>query len=560
VAGNYQYYPWRVPKSASASQSASPRARRSDAVYHQLRRQIILAHLQGGTALTELEIASTMACSQGTVREAMLRLQEEGLVLRQSYQGSVVTPVSSLEAHAFLELRAQLESQALAHSLPSMTAQDLDELAQRVRLMERLASKGDEYGLFEADQAFHVALFQMARLPALVPVLIRCSLYNHRNKISQRHASRTLAQTASRHWEIVEALRMGQVPEAQRVLRHHVQSVSGHEESGPSLRAPVSAPSMSAMQRDIFDRVAREDAGLPDITTLPRAQALAQFEMTRKRWNRIDEERFTLASQEIPAPSGRKGPPRSLSLLSVRSRHDHDPRRGVIVYLHGGGWTFGSNATHLGALAQLNRRTGCEVIGVDYGLAPDHPFPEGLNDCVWAWRWLRAHRSPQGPWFLAGDSSGANLALAAMLDLRHAGDPLPDAGLLFYGVYDAALESTSHDELGTGAFGLSTQRMRWYRSQYLSGRLRDPNDPRVSPLRADLSGLPPLFLNAAGLDPLRDDTLNLAAKLAAAGTLFQLHRCEGVVHGFMQMSSELDAAALAFDEAAAFIRSRQPAG
>ena len=545
---------------ASRSSSGAGRARRGDAVYTALKQQIILSTLKGGQSLPELEIASTMGCSQGTVREALLRLQEEGLVVRQGYRGSVVSPVSPIEAQAFLHLRAELESRALAYSLPALRPQDLDDLADRVRAMETLARAGDEYGLFEADQAFHIALFQLAPMPALVPVLVRCSLYNHRNKISLKNAPRTLQETADRHWRIVDALRAGRVADAQHVLRHHVQSVTGEGIDAPAQAGLPAVASMSVEQRAIMDDLQAQDGHLPVITTLPRAQALAQFEHTSARWNTLSPDLFALREESIPAPVPTGAPRREIGLLRVRHRTRFDPRRGWIVYLHGGGWVFGSPRTHQGAMARLAELTGCEVVGVDYGLAPDHPFPQGLNDCVWAWRWLRARSAPQDPCFVAGDSAGANLALATLLDLRHLGEPMPDAALLFYGVYDADHDTTSHRQFGGGDFRLSTERMQWYRDQYLSGARRDPYDPRVSPVRADLSDLPPLFLNLAGLDPLRDDTLALVARLSATNTPFQLHRYEGVVHGFMQMASRLAAARQAFVDAAAFIRSRQPAG
>lgn len=545
-----------MPK-APAAHPAAPRKR--EGVYQALRKRIILSEFRDGQAVTELDLAATMGCSQGTVREALLRLQEEGLVVRQGYRGSVVSPLSAREAQTFLKMRAQLESQALAHSLPALQPAHLDSLSALVRQMEEQARAGDEYGLFELDQAFHTTLFRIADMPALVPVLVRCSLYNHRNKISLANAPRTLMETATRHWAIVRALERGEIAEAQRVLRHHIQSVAGSEpDAGPTVPAP--APAMSPTQRAVFDRVAREDAGLPVLTELPRAAALAQFERVNARWNRIDEQDFELQASSLPAGHAGGGTGRRIGLLRVRHRAGHGPQPGTLVYLHGGGWAFGSPRTHLGAMARLAALTGCEVIGVDYALAPDHPFPTGLNDCLWAWSQLRAQAASTAPWYLAGDSAGANLALALMLDLRHLGQPQPDAALLFYGVYDCNQDTESHRLCGGGDFGLSTQRMRWYLEQYLGGGTRDPQDRRVSPLRAELNHLPPLFLNAAGLDPLRDDTVALADKLARTGTPFEFRRYEGVVHGFMQQADVLPEARQAFEDAAAFIRSRRPAG
>jgi len=540
-----------------AAQPTAPRKR--EGVYQALRKRIILSEFRDGQAITELDLAAAMGCSQGTVREALLRLQEEGLVVRQGYRGSVVSPLSAREAQAFLQMRAQLESQALAHSLPVLQPAHLDSLSALVRQMEERARAGDEYGLFELDQAFHTSLFRIADMPALVPVLVRCSLYNHRNKISLANAPRTLMETATRHWAVVRALERGEIAEAQRVLRHHIQSVAGSEPDAP-VAVPAPALAMSATQRAVFEQVAREDAGLPALMDLPRAAALAQFERVNLRWNHIDEQAFELQASSLPAGHAGGGAGRQIGLLRVRHRARHRPQQGTLVYLHGGGWGFGSPRTHLGAMARLAALTGCEVIGVDYALAPDHPFPTGLNDCLWAWSQLRAQAASTAPWYLAGDSAGANLALALMLDLRHLGQPQPDAALLFYGVYDCNQDTESHRLCGGGQFGLSTQRMRWYLEQYLSGSARDPQDRRVSPLRADLGHLPPLFLNAAGLDPLRDDTVALADKLARTDTPFEFRRCEGVVHGFMQMAAVLPEARQAFEDAAAFIRSRRPAG
>jgi acetyl esterase/lipase len=236
-------------------------------------------------------------------------------------------------------------------------------------------------------------------------------------------------------------------------------------------------------------------------------------------------------------------------------------RGGTLLYLHGGGWVFGSTATHLGAMARLAELAGVTVIGIDYGLAPEAPFPAGLNDCTWAWRWLRAQAdalSLSAPWFVAGDSSGANLALALLLDLRNAGETLPDAALLFYGVYAPDHTTESHLLCGQGQFGLTSEKMAWYRNHYLSGERRDPSDHRASPGYADLAGLPPLFVNAAGLDPLRDDSVLVAHRLAEVGGPFEFKVYEGVIHGFMQMSRELPEAMTAFKDAATFMHSFTP--
>ena len=536
---------------------AAPKRKAGD-VHAWLKQQIMLSRVLPGQPLVELEIAATMGCSQGTVREAMLRLQEDGLIVRKGYGGTIVTPVSAVEARAFLSLRAHLEAQALAHSLPHIGREQIDLLSALVREMEAAASAGDEYGLFELDQQFHVTLFHWAEMPSLVPVLTRCSLYNHRNKIALDVAPRSLIETARRHWRIVAALESGQQAEAERVLRHHIESVVG--DGAVQDGAP---PHMTPRLAKVWQRVQQEDASLPDITTLPLDAARRQFDAINLRWNRLDDAKHRLQALVIPAPPrpGRAAGEgmNALRVQAPTSAKGKKRHSGTIVYLHGGGWVFGNVQTHRGAMARLAEHTGCVVVGVDYGLAPEAPFPHGLNDCLWAWRWLRSQAEQgAGPWVIAGDSAGANLALAMMIDLRDAGEPLPDAALLFYGVYSADHTTPSHRRCGDGSFGLSSAKMAWYRAHYLAGGRGSADDPRVSPLHAGLHGLPPLLVTGAELDPLFDDSAILAKRLAETDTPYEFRRYGGVNHGFMQMGSELPEARQAFRDAAAFLRGRRP--
>ena len=534
---------------------AAPKRKAGD-VHAWLKQQIMLSKVLPGQPLVELEIAAAMGCSQGTVREAMLRLQEDGLIVRKGYGGTIVTLISAVEAKAFLSLRAQLESQALAHSLPRIGPQQIEALSALVRQMEAAAAAGDEYALFELDQQFHVSLFHWAEMPSLVPVLTRCSLYNHRNKIALEVAPRSLEETAQRHWRIVAALESGSLAVAERVLRHHIDSVVGEDGDDTRSAPPRMTPRLAAL----LQRVQAQDAGLPDITTLPLDAARRQFNAINERWNQLDAGGFRIDAFTVPAPQ-RVGRAAGQGIAALRVEALKPPKKkactGTILFLHGGGWVFGNVQTHRGAMARLAEQSGCVVVGIDYGLAPEAPFPHGLNDCLWAWRWLRSHaQSAEGPWFMAGDSAGANLALAAMIDLRDAAEPLPDAALLFYGVYSADHATPSHRRCGDGSFGLSSAKMAWYRTHYLAGGRGHAEDPRVSPLHADLHGLPPLLVTGAELDPLFDDSALLAKNLADTDTPFEFRRYAGVHHGFMQMGAELPEARQAFRDAGAFLRAR----
>lgn len=525
--------------------------RKSHEVYQGLKKQIMLAELPAGQQLVELEVAKAMNCSQSTVREALMRLQEDGLIVRQGYRGTVVSSVSVAEGQESLDIRARIESRAAKFSIGNFNAQRIAALSELVQQMELAAEENDEYGLFELDQEFHRAVYEAANLPAMMPILERCSLCSHRFKITQSSTRRTLQETALRHWSIIDALKSGDAAELERVLFHHVASVIGEVDATEQASAPVLR--MSADMEAIFNRIQKEDAHLPNPMLIPWAQAQLNFHQTAARWNRVDQQQFRIEYFSVPCPARQ--------MAAVRLARKEGGRSGTLLYLHGGGWVFGSIQTHLGAMARLAEFTGLTVVGIDYGLAPQAPFPAGLNDAAWAWHWLKAGAQTgglDGPWLVSGDSSGANLALALMLDLRHAGASLPDAALLFYGVYSANHQTTSHKQCGDGAFGLSTEKMAWYRQHYLSGQRQDPADPRVSPVLAPLEGLPPIFMNAAGLDCLRDDSVLLAQRLSAAGVPHQFKVVDGVTHGFMQMSSELPEALAAFQDAAAFVATVLP--
>jgi len=527
--------------------------KKADDVYAQLKRQCIMSDLAPGQQLVELELAASMQCSQSTVREALLRLQEDGLVARQGYRGTSVTSISPIEAQVFLDLRSRLEMEAVRQSISKLQPADFRALRAIIKEMEAAAERDDNYALFEKDLEFHMGLFRVANLPALVPILVRCSVYNHRNKIAQSKPLRALMETARRHHEIVEALEKGDIDGVENVMRQHVLSCFGMEDRHspfPSHRRPGMSPSMEAL----YTRVQAEDRHLPDPTRIPINDARQQFIGSHERWNRIDKSRFDIEYFDIPNnPLGRTSAS-ALGMMRIASKDRMTGAAGTIFHIHGGGWTFGCNQTHLGAMARLADLTGCAVIGLDYSLAPEAPFPAGLNDCSWGWRWLRAKAADQGPWFFAGDSSGANLALAMLLDLRNLSEIMPDAALLFYGAYSTDTATESHQLFGQGEFGLTTEKMAWYWKNYLCGPHHNALDPRISPLFAELSGLPPLLVTAAGLDPLRDDSVRLAQRLLKTNTTFEFKVYEGVLHGFMQMSDALPEAMTAFQDAAAFVR------
>lgn len=230
-----------------------------------------------------------------------------------------------------------------------------------------------------------------------------------------------------------------------------------------------------------------------------------------------------------------------------------------ILYIHGGGWTFGSIDTHDGTMRNLAEAAQRPVLGIDYRLAPEHPFPAPLDDVLTAIAFVETGglgtQISAHDMAIAGDSAGANLALAALLARRDRRLPQLASAALFYGCYAPDFTTASHAEFGDGAYLLTSVNMRWYWTNFLGREGADTTSLAV-PVRSDLSGLPPLYLSAAGLDPLRDDTLQLAQKLAASGVSFRCDHVPGVVHGCLRMTRELDAARAMIRAGADFIVSQ----
>lgn len=245
----------------------------------------------------------------------------------------------------------------------------------------------------------------------------------------------------------------------------------------------------------------------------------------------------------------------------VRLRiHYPDQRRqdlGVLAYFHGGSFVLNGLDTHERLMRLLAERSGMAVVGIGYTLAPELRFPGQLDEALAALTWLR-HTGGQfgldaSRLAIGGDSAGANLALSAMLALRDRGLPPPRLGLLFYGMFSADLDTPSHRTFGGGGFGLTTERMDWFWSQYLADRAQRDN-PAAAPLLADLAGLPPQLVIGAGLDCLLDDSVRLADRLSQAEVACTLSVYEEVPHSFMQMSAHLAPADAAIAEAAATLR------
>jgi acetyl esterase len=232
----------------------------------------------------------------------------------------------------------------------------------------------------------------------------------------------------------------------------------------------------------------------------------------------------------------------------------------LVVYVHGGGWTLGSVQAADGPCRRLAHQARCVVVSLEYRLAPESPFPAPLDDCVAAIGWIlddpsRIVANPTSVVTL-GDSAGGNLVLAAVLQRRDQGGRQPDAQMLVYpcvtSPHENSLPSMTEN---ADAPVLTAKTMAWYWDTYLGGKQADS---RVDILRtADLSGLPPTLVVAAGLDPLRDEASLLADRLVEAGVDTLLSVYDGAVHGFWWLDAVLRQAAELDHELAEFVNAER---
>ncbi|HZP39903.1 MAG TPA: alpha/beta hydrolase [Candidatus Binatia bacterium] len=227
----------------------------------------------------------------------------------------------------------------------------------------------------------------------------------------------------------------------------------------------------------------------------------------------------------------------------------------TLVYLHGGGWSICSPATHAKLTRQLCLGARAVVVSVDYRLAPEHPFPVPYEDCLAAARWTREHAARFGGdgsrLAIGGDSAGANLAAAVIEALGPALGVR--AALLFYGAFDVAASRRDYRRWSPVDDPiLPESTMHRMLEAYVSGGAA-LDDPRLSPLFGDVGAFPPACLVVGTADPLYGESLAMHEKLRAAGRRAELHRFADMPHAFVQLPG-LTEAAEAVRVASAFLR------
>lgn len=287
-------------------------------------------------------------------------------------------------------------------------------------------------------------------------------------------------------------------------------------------------------------------AEAPPMHELPPEAAREMYSMMQQPAPELEV--GSVEDRRIPGPAGD---------IPVRIyRPSGDGPFPLHVHYHGGGWVIGDLDTHDFDCREICRGASCVVVAVDYRLAPEHPFPAAPEDCYAATCWAAEHAETlgarSGPISVGGDSAGGNLAAVVALMARDRSGPDIALQLLIYPVTDAAMDTGSYRENGAD-YMLTTEGMQWFWNHYCPADAR--SDPYASPLQApDLADLPPALVLTAEFDPLRDEGEAYGRRLADAGVPTEIHRLDGLIHGFFSQVRMIPAGRAGIDLALRALR------
>jgi acetyl esterase/lipase len=226
----------------------------------------------------------------------------------------------------------------------------------------------------------------------------------------------------------------------------------------------------------------------------------------------------------------------------------------AVLYLHGGGYVIGSPATHRGLVGDLSRASGARMLSLDYGLAPEAPFPAAIHDAVSGYRHLLGLGLDPSRIAIAGDSAGGGLTVATLLALRDAGDPLPAAGVCLSPWLDLTLSGESMTSRADEDPLVTREGLEKMAALYLDGA--DPHTGLASPLFADLAGLPPLLVQVGTAETLLDDSVRFAARARAAGVDVELEPWEDMIHVWHSFATMVPEGRQAIERIGEYLRVR----
>jgi len=227
----------------------------------------------------------------------------------------------------------------------------------------------------------------------------------------------------------------------------------------------------------------------------------------------------------------------------------HSKTDQVLLYLHGGGFVLGLTPPHLQMVAHLAKKMGIRALMVDYRLAPEHPFPAALDDCVTVYRWLLKQGFSARNIVVAGDSAGGNLTITSLMKLREDGDTLPVAAACLSPATDLTNKDNAHQEFKDPL--LPPKATRFYTKSYVGNN--DVRNPLISPVFGDLRSLPPLLAHVGEDEILRDDAVRIASLAKSENIDVRLEIYPRMWHVW-QINLELPQAIQSLDDIAQFLK------
>jgi acetyl esterase/lipase len=266
-----------------------------------------------------------------------------------------------------------------------------------------------------------------------------------------------------------------------------------------------------------------------------------------------------LSAKTIPGAGGvERSPLRSaqVPMLRVAAGRDDPESRSALLWLHGGAFVLGSAGSHAGLGGHIAKAAGADVYLPDYRLAPEHPFPAAVDDSFSAYRAMLARGHDPARVAIGGDSAGGTIAILAAIAIQEMDVPAPAALVLISPVTDLSLSGSS---VSTRARSEAILRRQWLEFGYRSfaGPLA-LTDPRLSPLYADLRGLPPTLLQVGEREILLDDSLRWADRAWGADVEVELQRFPGMWHDFQIQAGMFADSARAVGDIGAFLQRRWP--
>ena len=293
-----------------------------------------------------------------------------------------------------------------------------------------------------------------------------------------------------------------------------------------------------------------EKDGRPKLHTLPYAKGRAEVDRMSEGCEAEPPEVAAVVDGTIPVPGA------ALKVRRYRPLGVEGKSLPTLIYYHGGGWVIGNIETHDSTCRRIANKSRCQVISVDYRLAPEHPFPTPIEDSLAAFRHIRdnaaLYEADPARLAVGGDSAGGNIAAVLCQACKQTGEPMPAFQMLIYPATDARRQSASRRLFAEGYF-LTEDLMDWFWKAYAPADA-DLTDVRLSPVLAeDVSGLPPAFVLTAGYDPLRDEGRAYADRLIDAGVKTTYVNYPGTIHGFFSLTRFLKQGLKANDEAAAVL-------